>query len=165
MSVLGSSPDRHALAGDPWAGIPDRLRARGLRWTPQRRILVEVLSQTDGHVTGAELVERCRALDATTIPSTVYRTLDVLEELGVLSHSHGADGREEFHVLPVDEHGHLYCRRCGGTWELAVDDPAVRTALRAFDDRRGFAIDVSHLTLIGRCSTCRADDPPEPAAD
>ena len=85
-----------------WDDVPERLRARGLRWTPQRRILVEVLSQTDGHVTGAELVDRCRAVDPGTIPSTVYRTLDVLEELGVVSHSHGADGREEFHVLPDD---------------------------------------------------------------
>ena len=44
-----------------------------------------------------------------TIPSTVYRTLDVLEELGLLSHSHAADGREEFHVLPAAVHGHLHC--------------------------------------------------------
>lgn len=141
-----------------WSGIPDRLRARGLRWTPQRRILVEVLSHTDGHVTGAELVERCRELDPGTIPSTVYRTLDVLEELGVLSHSHGVDGREEFHVLPEVEHGHLYCRACGGEWDLAADDPAVSAALGAFEARRGFAVDVSHLTLIGRCAACRTLD-------
>jgi len=83
----------------PWTTIPEQLRARGLRWTPQRRILVEVLSEVDGHVTGADLVERCRARDPDTIPSTVYRTLDVLEDLGVIRHSHGADGREEFHVL------------------------------------------------------------------
>jgi Fur family ferric uptake transcriptional regulator len=140
-----------------WDGIPDRLRARGLRWTPQRRILVDVLSRTDGHVTGAELVERCRTVDPDTIPSTVYRTLDVLEELGVLSHSHGADGREEFHVLPAEEHGHLYCRRCGGQWELAADDPAVAASLRGFEAARGFEIDVSHLTLIGRCAACRTD--------
>lgn len=153
MPSLGS-PD----AIDPsaaWAGIPARLRARGLRWTPQRRILVEVLSRTDGHVTGAELVDRCRAVDPATIPSTVYRTLDVLEELGVLSHSHGIDGREEFHVLPASEHGHLYCRGCGGEWELGGDDPAVTAAVQAFDGARGFAVDISHLTLIGRCVACR----------
>jgi Fur family ferric uptake transcriptional regulator len=155
MSAHGSpSP------GPAWSGIPDRLRARGLRWTPQRRILVEVLSRTDGHVTGAELVERCRAVDPQTIPSTVYRTLDVLEEIGVVSHSHGADGREEFHVLPVSEHGHLYCRRCGGQWELDSRDPGVVAALAAFRDGRGFEIDVSHLTLIGRCAACRAADTP-----
>lgn len=145
-----------AVSGS-WAGVPDRLRARGLRWTPQRRILVEVLAHTDGHVTGAELVERCRAVDPDTIPSTVYRTLDVLEELGVLSHSHGADGREEFHVLPAVEPGHLYCRRCGAQAELAADDPAVAAATSAFDQERGFEIDLSHLTLIGRCAACRTE--------
>jgi Fur family ferric uptake transcriptional regulator len=141
-----------------WADVPDRLRARGLRWTPQRRVLVEVLSRTDGHVTGAELVERCREVDPGTIPSTVYRTLDVLEELGVVSHSHAADGREEFHVRPTTEHGHLYCRRCGSEADLAADDPAVVAAIGAFATQRDFEIDVSHLTLIGRCAACRAAD-------
>ncbi len=138
-----------------WSDIPGRLRARGLRWTPQRRVLVEVLSQTDGHVTGADLVERCRQLDPGTIPSTVYRTLDVLEELGVLSHSHGAEGREEFHVLPDTEHGHLHCQHCGRQWELAADDTAVIAAVDAFAAERGFAVDVSHLTMIGRCQACQ----------
>lgn len=147
-----------------WSGIPDRLRARGLRWTPQRRVLVDVLSRTDGHVTGAELVERCRELDPGTIPSTVYRTLDVLEELGVLSHSHGADGREEFHVLPDSEHGHLYCQRCGAQWELTADDPAVVASVEAFAAQRGFVVNVSHLTMIGHCDACGAAADPGPHA-
>lgn len=156
MSPSGSVAEPASTA---WARIPDRLRARGLRWTPQRRVLVDVLSRTNGHVTGAELVERCRALDPGTIPSTVYRTLDVLEELGVLRHSHGVDGREEFHVLPGIEHGHLYCRDCGGEWELDNADPDVAAALAAFEAGRGFAIDISHLTLSGRCAGCRAGTP------
>jgi Fur family transcriptional regulator, ferric uptake regulator len=159
MSSAGSAlRDREPGSAAAWSRIPARLRERGLRWTPQRRILVEVLSQTDGHVTGSELVERCRALDPDTIPSTVYRTLDVLEELGVLSHSHGADGREEFHVMPQTEHGHLQCGQCGARWDLAADDAGVVAAVHAFDAHRGFAIDVSHLTLSGRCSTCRTRD-------
>jgi Fur family transcriptional regulator, ferric uptake regulator len=152
---VGPAPTSGTERG-PWARVPERLRARGLRWTPQRRILVDVLSRTDGHVTGAELVERCRALDPGTIPSTVYRTLDVLEELGVVSHSHAADGREEFHVLPEVEHGHLVCQGCGSQAELTATDPAVAVALEAFERERGFAIDVSHLTLSGRCPDCRA---------
>lgn len=161
-SVPSSGPVRPGTltpGGGPWAGLPDRLRARGLRWTPQRRVLVEVLAATDGHVTGAELIERCRALDPGTIPSTVYRTLDVLEELGVLRHSHGADGREEFHVLPLVEHGHLYCRQCGSAVEVAADDPSVVAAAAAFDADRGFEIDISHLSLIGRCAACRGASP------
>jgi Fur family transcriptional regulator, ferric uptake regulator len=137
-----------------WGDVRDLLRARGLRWTPQRRTLIEVLSRTDGHVTGAELVERCRAVDPETIPSTVYRTLDVLEELGLLRHSHGADGREEFHVLPAAVHGHLHCNGCATTWEIGADEAAalVDTLARG----RDFAVDVSHLSIGGRCRDCLA---------
>ena len=137
-----------------WDGIPERLRARGLRWTPQRRILVDVLATTDGHVTGAELVERCRAIDPATIPSTVYRTLDVLEEIGFVSHSHASDGREQFHVLPVIEHGHLECRRCHTSWEIPIEEAA--ELVSALEQSRGFAVDLNHLSILGLCATCRA---------
>ena len=120
---------RDRIAPTPQPTRPGRTCATGCTpaacaGRPQRRTLIEVLSQTDGHVTGAELVERCREMDPTTIPSTVYRTLDVLEELGLLSHSHGADGREEFHVRPIAAHGHLHCIGCGTTWEIDADEAA-----------------------------------------
>lgn len=149
-----------------WSSVRQRLHDLGLRWTPQRRTLIEVLSQADGHVTGAELVERCRELDPETTPSTVYRTLDVLEDLGLVRHSHGPAGREEFHVLPAREHGHLTCRDCGTTWEIDGDEgTALVQALRS---TRGFAIDLSHLSIIGRCRACAdravADEPADPSA-
>jgi Fur family transcriptional regulator, ferric uptake regulator len=139
-----------------WDSVQSRLHERGLRWTPQRRLLIEVLAQTDGHVTGAELVERCRRLDPQTIPSTVYRTLDVLEELGLLRHAHAADGREEFHVLPEREHGHLHCTQCGGTWE--IEAPEARGLVGQLRDRRGFSVDLSHLTISGLCRECEAGE-------
>lgn len=106
-------------------------------------------------MTGAEIVERCRAVDPATIPSTVYRTLDVLEDLGLVQHAHGADGREEYHVLPETVHGHLHCTGCGTQWEISADDAASLVSdLRA---RRGFQVDISHLTVVGRCQDC-ADD-------
>ena len=151
---MTASGSLHTLPDADWGDVRDRLRARGLRWTPQRRTLIEVLSKTDGHVTGSELVERCRAIDPGTIPSTVYRTLDVLEELGLLSHSHGADGREEFHVLPAAVHGHLHCVDCGTTWEIETDEAAALVSTLAL--RRDFAVDVSHLSIAGRCRACGA---------
>jgi Fur family ferric uptake transcriptional regulator len=136
-----------------WGEVRERLHERGLRWTPQRRTLVDVLSRTDGHVTGSELVERCREIDPETTPSTVYRTLDVLEQLGLVRHGHGADGREEFHVLPAVEHGHLHCQSCGGTWEIeAVEAGSLVGSLEA---SRGFAVDLSHVTIVGTCAACR----------
>ncbi len=135
-----------------WETLRDRLRAEGLRWTPQRRTIVDVLAATDGHVTGSELVERCRAVDPETIPSTVYRTLDVLEALGLVRHGHGPRGREEFHILPQAEHGHLHCDRCGSTWEIEADEAARLVASLAAD--RGFRVDLSHVTIVGRCAAC-----------
>ena len=146
--------DRHpqadrGLVGDPW-----RTPLRGLRWTPQRRLILDVLEATSGHVTGSEIVERCRERDPETTPSTVYRTLDVLEDLGYLHHSHGADGREEFHVLPQSEHAHLQCERCGRSWEMEPGEAAdlVRGLVRS----RGFRVDVGHLTIAGECAECRS---------
>jgi Fur family transcriptional regulator, ferric uptake regulator len=153
MAVDGSLEGSGATAGD-WSTVRERLHDHGLRWTPQRRALIEVLAGTDGHVTGAELVERCRAVDPATIPSTVYRTLDVLEEIGFVSHSHTADGREQFHVLPVVEHGHLECRRCHVSWEIPADEAAELVA--ALERSRGFSVDLSHLSILGLCATCLA---------
>ena len=144
--------DTAASLPKPWDAVGQRLRGRGLRWTPQRSIVIEVLAEADGHITAAELVERCRARDPATIPSTVYRTLDVLEELGLVRHGHGADGREEFHVLPASDHGHLHCASCGATWEMGeARGRAVADALRATD---GFEVDIGHVTLVGRCREC-----------
>lgn len=151
VAAVGSSASK--LGRLPEQAVRERLRRGGQRWTPQRRVLIEVLSQADGHVTGAELVERCRSIDPTTTPSTVYRTLDVLEELGFVSHTHGADGREEYHVLPDAEHGHLYCVVCGSRWEIPAAE--ARSLVRGLERDRGFAVDVHHLSIAGTCAACR----------
>jgi Fur family ferric uptake transcriptional regulator len=136
----------------PWDGIAGRLRAGGLRWTPQRRTLVEVLREQNGHVTASELIARCRQRDSTTTPSTVYRTLDVLEDFGLVKHGHGPDGREEYHVLPNQVHGHVYCVACGKAWEVRPEVGAAIVA--ALSEDLGFTVDLSHVTISGRCEGC-----------
>jgi Fur family ferric uptake transcriptional regulator len=140
-----------------WATVRERLHDRGLRWTRQRRVLIDVLSRSDGHVTGAELVERCRAVDPTTTPSTVYRTLDVLEDLGIVRHAHGIDGREEYHVLPAADHGHLHCTGCRQTWE--IDAAEAGALVSVLCERRSFEVDLSHLSIAGLCAACREASP------
>jgi Fur family ferric uptake transcriptional regulator len=147
----------HQATAPGWDDLPARLRARGLRWTPQRRTLITVLATTTGHVTGSELVERCREVDPTTIPSTVYRTLDVLEELGIVRHAHGVDGREEFHVRPTAIHGHLHCATCHAVWE--IDAAEARPLVVALERSRGFAVDLTHVTVAGVCAACRDGAP------
>ena len=139
-------------AVSPWDDIAERLHANGLRWTPQRRTLIEVLKEQQGHVTASELIASCKERDRTTTPSTVYRALDLLEELGLVRHGHGHDGREEYHVLPDQVHGHLYCVGCGTTWEIRPETGAV--IVDALAAQLGFDVDLSHVTSSGRCAGC-----------
>jgi Fur family transcriptional regulator, ferric uptake regulator len=156
MQPIGSRAAAHAVTDTPaWADVRERLHSRGLRWTPQRRVLIEVLSRANGHVTGADLVERCRAVDPATTPSTVYRTLDVLEELGIVRHAHGADGREEFHVLPEADHGHLHCLGCRETWEIGAQESGAFVA--TLQAERGFVVELSHLSVAGLCRSCAGE--------
>ncbi len=143
----------HVDAPCPWDEIPGRLRTAGMRWTPQRRTLVSVLQSVQGHVSAAELIDRCRQEDPTTTPSTVYRTLDVLEDLGVVCHGHDSAGREEYHVLPQAAHGHIYCEGCDGVWEIR--DEIAGEIERVLERNLGFEIDLSHVTISGRCRGCR----------
>jgi Fur family ferric uptake transcriptional regulator len=148
------APPETATQHDDWASMREQMRERGMRWTPQRRLVLDVLAEAQGgHVTAAELLDRCRAADPQTTPSTVYRTLDLLEELGLVRHAHGADGREEFHVLPEREHGHLTCTNCGQTWEIDADEAS--SLVGALARKRGFDVNLSHLTVVGLCSDCR----------
>ena len=135
----------------PWDVVPSLLRRRGLRWTPQRHAVVRALAGARGHLTGAQLVELCRVLDPEVVPSTVYRTLDVLEELGFVRHGHGADGREEYHLGPEASHGHLHCSECGSQWQ--IEDEEAAGVANAFASR-GFEVDASHVTIVGRCRRC-----------
>jgi Fur family ferric uptake transcriptional regulator len=146
------APNGSPAAPDAGA-LRDQLRRRGLRWTPQRRMILDVLAGTRGHITGSEVLERCRERDPETTASTVYRTLDVLEELGYVHHSHGAGGREEFHVLPVDEHAHLQCESCGRSWEVDAGEAA--DFVRRLQRNRGFTVHLGHLTIAGLCADCR----------
>ncbi len=140
---------RHGLA---WSEVAMLLREHRHRLTPQRRTVVAALSEFDGHVTTSKLIERCLARDPDFVPSTVYRTLDLLEELGLVTHIHDAEGHEEYHPVPAAPHAHLICRGCGETREVSGEE--LGDFLRHMLDEHGFAVDVGHLAVFGRCQGC-----------
>jgi Fur family ferric uptake transcriptional regulator len=146
--------DSNTGSREPWSSVPHRLRSRGMRWTAQRSAIVQVLADIEGHVTGAELVQRCRELEPATVASTVYRTLGILEDLGLVRQVHGADGHQGFHVEPKSEHGHRYCAGCGASWEIS--DAAARAIVRTFRAADGFEVDIRDVTVVGRCRDCQA---------
>ena len=85
--------------------------------------------------------------------STVYRTLEVLEELGLVRHAHLSDRSPTYHSVTDHEHFHLVCRNCQRVISV---DPDVLTSLQdTLAADHGFDVDVGHLTVFGRCSACR----------
>jgi Fur family ferric uptake transcriptional regulator len=129
------------------------LRARGRRLTPQRARIWEVLTATpDAHLSAEEVAERVRDLLPELNASTVYRTLEVLVDEGLVLRTDL--GRERAYFEPAHEHRHhhLVCERCGRV-EHVHDDVLSDLAAR-LTDRSGFRLGDRELTLLGRCAAC-----------
>lgn len=124
------------------------LRTRGLRLTAQREHVLEAVRQL-GHATPEQISEAVPGVDVTT----VYRTLELLEELGLVKHAHLGHGAPAYRPAE-DDHIHVVCHVCGSV----IDAPAdlVDALAQRLRDERGFTLDRSHFTVFGRCASCLA---------
>jgi Fur family ferric uptake transcriptional regulator len=141
--------DATRLADDAF----DVLRARGVRLTTPRRIIVQVLADAaPEHLSPAEIAERVQVDHPEVNASTVYRCLDLLRELHVVSHSHVPGGATIYH-LHEQVHQHLVCEVCGRIVDVPLElfEPAA-AAVRAAN---GFELHLGHEALSGRCADCR----------
>lgn len=134
-------------------GVLAMVRARGGRATPSRRVLLEVLFETDEHLNAEELAQAVQARAPDVHISTIYRNLEDLQALGVVVHSHLGHGPATYQ-LTAAAHAHLLCERCGSTVE-APEEFFRGLAAMAWD-RFGFSIDPRHFAIQGRCSACTA---------
>src|SRR6201995_3849710 len=94
------------------------LRSRGYRLTPQRQLVLEAVAAL-GHATPEEISTEARRTASGLNISTVYRTLALLQELGLVTHTHLGHGAPTYHVATDDDHLHLVCRDCGQVEEVA----------------------------------------------
>lgn len=143
----------HEEAPDP-APLAERLRAHGLRLTTQRQQVLAAVAELD-HATpetiGARLRDRAGA-GAAPDTSTVYRTLELLERLGLVWHTHLGKGAPVYHAAE-HPHVHVVCASCGA---IASADPALLdAAAERLAADLGFTLDVGHVALSGTCRTCR----------
>jgi Fur family ferric uptake transcriptional regulator len=134
------------------ADLDSTLRAHGLRATVQRRLVLRTI-RVLGHGTPEQVCERVQTEAPSLNLSTVYRTLELLEELGLVSHTHLGHGAPAYHEVAHADHLHLLCRRCGWVGETASEH--VGDLAREVAAGFGFAADVGHLTLDGLCAGCR----------
>jgi Fur family transcriptional regulator, ferric uptake regulator len=130
----------------------DALRASGHRVTPQRQLVLEAVTRLE-HATPEEIYAEVRQTAVGLNVSTVYRTLELLEQIGLVTHTHLGHGAHRYHLAADAQHIHLVCRGCGGITEL--EPTAVRSLVNALDAEHGFETDVGHLTVFGTCARCR----------
>lgn len=134
--------------------LGESLRARGMRLTPQRSRIIAAVRAL-GHATPDGLAA---AVDQDGGPalslSTIYRNLEALEEVGVVSHTHLDHRSPTYHLADHAEHLHLVCQSCGKVIEspVATADPFVGNLLT----RHGFVAEVRHMAIHGWCEACSA---------
>ncbi|MEE1931415.1 transcriptional repressor [Streptomyces sp. TRM 70351] len=130
------------------------LRKRGYRLTPQRQLVLEAVDVL-GHATPDDILAEVRRTAHGVNISTVYRTLELLEELGLVSHAHLGHGAPTYHLADRHHHMHLVCRDCTAVIEADVSEAAEFTEkLRA---TFGFDTDMKHFAIFGRCADCGAE--------
>lgn len=131
----------------------EQLRNRGLRMTPQRRAIVAEVMRARGHISPTAIARTVQRDMPGVNASTVYRTLTLLEDVGVLQHSHVETGAE-YHRADEAHHVHLTCRNCGRDDELSLDEA---DELRKLINRHhGFEADLTHFAITGLCRDCAA---------
>ena len=138
-------------ASDDWH---ERLRSSGHRLTPQRELVLAAV-ETLGHATPDQVYAEVRTHSQSINLSTVYRTLELLDELGLIRHAHLSDRAPTYHSARGHEHAHLICRTCHRVISIGLDEMA--QALGALAAAHEFAPDYGHLTVFGTCADCRAD--------
>jgi Fur family ferric uptake transcriptional regulator len=131
----------------------DTLRASGYRVTPQRQLVLEAVTRLE-HATPEEIYAEVRQTAVGVNLSTVYRTLELLEQIGLVTHTHLGHGAHRYHLAADAQHVHLVCRGCGAIKQL--DPDAVSSLVTVLDSEYGFETDVGHLTVFGICGQCRA---------
>jgi Fur family ferric uptake transcriptional regulator len=135
-------------AGQDWRA---KLRGSGHRLTPQRELILDAVDRL-GHATPDEVLAEVRKHSSAVNVSTVYRTLEVLEELDLIRHAHLSDRAPTYHSVRDHEHFHLVCRNCHRV--ISVDPDVLQPLVTRLRDEHAFEPDVGHLTVHGTCEGC-----------
>jgi Fur family ferric uptake transcriptional regulator len=132
-----------------------RLRSIGQRATPQRLLILGAFAQPGEHLTAEEVYDRVGPHSPVVNRSTVYRTLELFRDLGLISETDLGGGVRHFALVDNVRHHHLICRNCGHM--LEIDDELIAPIRAAAEERYGFAVTIDHLALFGWCAHCRRE--------
>ncbi len=133
--------------------LNSELSRQGYKLTRQRRAVVEVVTQANTRLSAADVYVEAQGACPDLGLTTVYRTLEILEQMGVIRRVHLDDGCEGFAPASA-EHGHLLiCSGCQTTIEF--EDCDLKALLKRVSAQTGFTIEQHWLELVGLCPHCR----------
>lgn len=143
------------MATSGHGGIIASLREVGYRLTPQRMLIVSILHDSKGHVSAEEVHQRVKEHYPFVDISTVYRTFQLLKRLRIVTETDLGDGSIRYELSQQERHHHLVCRQCGKTFPL--EDGVIEPLRSKLMEAHGFAADMEHFAIFGRCRACRSD--------
>lgn len=129
------------------------LQSTGVRITRQRRAVLRVLQESNEHLDAAAVHDRVRARDPRVSLATVYRTLALLKEEGLVDEHRLGEGHAHFEAAPRTPHYHFSCVGCGRVVEF--DAPEVARIVRRLIKEQGVQVRETHLSITGYCAVCR----------
>jgi Fur family ferric uptake transcriptional regulator len=133
--------------------VAKALRERGMRLTEPRRRVITALAGLE-HATPDAIAEYVAADGGPPLPvSTIYRNLEALQDLGLVSHTHLDHRSPAYHLAEHAGHVHLVCLRCGAV--SSAPDALAADLVRNLSEHAGFDADVTHMAIYGTCSSCR----------
>ncbi len=136
--------------------IKRRIQEKGFRWTGARQAIVEVLLATPGHPTAPQIYQAVRSRYPTVGRATVYRTLDLLEKLGLVRQTVGHGAVPGYLLTYGGPHVHVVCRMCERVMEVA--EFPVQQVLPALEAVTEFTVEGGVLEFYGMCKSCRTQN-------
>ena len=138
----------------PGQSITKRLQELGYRLTPQRMMVVAAVEGSDDHISVEEIYTQVKAQYPHMNISTIYRTLELLERLGLVTETDLGEGRVRYHSADKGHHHHLVCQRCGAIIDL--DETLLFSLKDTLRQKYDFEADLRHLAIFGRCLRCKS---------
>jgi Fur family ferric uptake transcriptional regulator len=139
-----------------WPRLDKYLANKGLKQTKQRKIVVSHFLHMNTHIEAEKLYDRVRNEGHNIGLATIYRTLNLLHDAGLIQHSTFSDGRSVFELLrPGTHHDHLVCISCGKIEEF--ENSKIEDLQRLVAEEFGYELFCHRLDLYGKCPTCRTE--------
>lgn len=133
---------------EDWAG---RLREQGFRITPQRQLVLQSVNSLEHGTPEEILIEVQRTASGVNL-STVYRTLEVLESVGLITHTHIGHGSPVYHSKEQAPHIHLVCDSCAEV--MSIPAAAASEFVADLEETYGFEPAMTHMAVTGLCKSC-----------